>query len=101
MGKEYVSKNELHSTIVKLALCAMLIDELGDDRHAVVSAIMAFDEVINEMGSADVVEPVRCEDCQYANKSNGFLCCNVLDNRAMPHKAYCWMGKPMESEDDG
>ena len=102
MGKEYVSKNELHSTIVKLAFCSMLTDELGDDRHAVVSAILAFDGVIDEMESADVVEPVRCKDCQYANRTGDVaLCCRVYDNKAVPFEGYCWCGKKKEDDDDG
>ena len=64
---------------------------------------VVFKKDIEKIPAADVVEVVRCKNCENAD-SNGMGCCYVWCNemqQAVSEDGWCYRGVDMRGDDDG
>ena len=84
------------------------LDEcIRESKNAYGTALaLAIQKDVNSIPAADVVEIVRCKECQHWKtehpKANGYHCCYRIHNAfPMREDDFCSRGKRKESEESG
>lgn len=97
--KEYIERESLHDRIRSLSVTitglrcgkGVLNEYMKQYRESVL-------RIVDEQPTADVVEVVRCKDCEYLEPTDCFGECSLWNDRGEPHgemqpNDFCSYGK--------